>query len=142
LGSYMLIVLLQGCRLPEGLADTVRERGCVILRGVVPEEQATAWEADLKDYAKRHPGVGDHPEEKPAAWNVYWTKAQVEMRSHPRVLEAMRCVSRLWHVSDPNSPIDLDSQVVYADRIRIRYPTMEPGKFPLAPHLDSGAIAR
>lgn len=114
----------------------------MILRGVVPEEQASAWEASLKDYVKRHPGVGGHPAEKPAAWNVFWTKAQVEMRSHPHVLSAMRSVSRLWHASDPNTPIDLDSQVVYPDRIRIRYPTTKPGQFPLAPHLDSGGIER
>ncbi|KAL2203656.1 DUF1479-domain-containing protein [Sarocladium strictum] len=136
------IIRENGGLLPEGLADTVRERGCVILRGVVPEEQAVAWEASLKDYVKRHPGVGGHPVEKPAAWNIYWTKAQVEMRSHPNILEAMRSVSRLWKVSDPNIPIDLDSQVVYPDRIRIRYPTLQPGQFPLLPHLDSGGIER
>lgn len=114
----------------------------MILRGVVPEAEATAWEKSLKEYVQKHPGVGGHPAKKPAAWNVFWTKAQVEMRSHPRVLEAMRSVSRLWHVSDPDTLIDFDSQVVYPDRIRIRYPTTEPGQFPLAPHLDSGSIER
>lgn len=36
----------------------------------------------------------------------------------------------------------MDSQVVYPDRIRIRYPTHEQSQFPLASHLDSGAIER
>ncbi|KAH7235415.1 hypothetical protein BKA59DRAFT_495997 [Fusarium tricinctum] len=128
--------------LPTDFTELVRERGCVILRHVVSEEQAVKWESMLKEYTKRHPGVGGHPKNKPAAWNVFWTKAQMEMRTHPRVLEAMRCVSRLWHVSDPSTPIDFDSQVIYPDRIRIRYPTNDAGQFPLEPHLDSGAIER
>ncbi|OQE14703.1 hypothetical protein PENSTE_c033G03678 [Penicillium steckii] len=131
-----------GGLLPGVFADTVRERGCVILRNVVSEEQAVAWEASLRGYVQRHPGVGGHPEHKPAAWNVFWTPAQVQIRSHPAVIDAMRAVSRLWHVSDPSTPIDFDTQVVYPDRIRIRYPSNDPGQFPLAPHLDSGAIER
>ncbi|KAG4261471.1 hypothetical protein FPRO03_11488 [Fusarium proliferatum] len=131
-----------GGKLPDDFTKRVHERGCIILRNVVSEEQAVSWETSLKDYTKRHPGVGGHPHHKPAAWNVFWTKAQMEMRTHPRVLEAMRCVSRLWHVSDPTIPIDLDSQVIYPDRIRIRYPSNDPGQFPLDPHMDSGAIER
>ncbi|KAF4947675.1 hypothetical protein FGADI_10246 [Fusarium gaditjirri] len=131
-----------GGNLPDDFTKLVHERGCLILRNVVSEEQAVSWETSLKDYTQRHPGVGGHPHHKPAAWNVFWTKAQMEMRTHPRVLEAMRCVSRLWHVSDPTIPIDLDSQVIYPDRIRIRYPSDDPGQFPLEPHMDSGAIER
>ncbi|KAF5599498.1 DUF1479 domain-containing protein [Fusarium pseudoanthophilum] len=131
-----------GGNLPDDFMKLVHERGCLILRNVVSEEQAVTWETYLKDYTKRHPGVGGHPHHKPAAWNVFWTKAQMEMRTHPRVLEAMKCVSRLWHVSDPTTPIDLDSQVIYPDRIRIRYPSNDPGQFPLDPHMDSGAIER
>ncbi|VUC31179.1 unnamed protein product [Clonostachys rosea] len=131
-----------GSRLPDKFADLVRERGCVILRNVVSQDQAIKWEASLKDYVERHPGVGGHPKHRPAAWNVFWTQAQMEMRTHPSVLEAMTSVSRLWHVSDPSTPIDLDSQVVYPDRIRIRYPSNDLGQFPLEPHLDSGAIER
>ncbi|KAI7767123.1 hypothetical protein LZL87_013178 [Fusarium oxysporum] len=131
-----------GGNLPDDFTKLVHERGCLILRNVVSEEQAVSWETSLKDYTQRHPGVGGHPHHKPAAWNVFWTKAQMEMRTHPRVLEAMRCVSRLWHVSDPTIPIDLDSQVIYPDRIRIRYPSNDPGQFPLDPHMDSGAIER
>ncbi|KAH7156627.1 hypothetical protein EDB81DRAFT_840696 [Dactylonectria macrodidyma] len=136
------LVRQNGGVLPEDFANLVRERGCVILRNVVGEDQAVSWESSLKDYTQRHPGVGGHPKQKPAAWNVFWTQAQMEMRTHPAVLGAMRCVSRLWHVSNPATPIDLDSQVIYPDRIRIRYPSDDPGQFPLAPHLDSGAIER
>lgn len=101
-----------------------------------------AWETSLKDYIARHPGVGGFPKAKPAGWNVYWTEAQMQMRSHPSIMEAMKCVSRLWHVNDPSTLIDFDSQIVYPDRIRIRHPSDDPKEFPLAPHLDSGAIER
>lgn len=138
----MSCLLLSGGELPKDFANLVRDRGCVILRNVVPEDVASGWEASLKDYVHRHPGVGGYPKARPAGWNVFWTKAQVEMRSHPVVMKAMRSVSRLWHVSDPSIPIDLDSQIVYPDRIRIRYPTNDPGQFPLPPHLDSGGTER
>lgn len=138
----VLTVSPPGGRLPEAFADLVRERGCVILRNVVDEQQAVTWERLLKEYVHRHPGVGGYPRDKPASWNVFWTDAQVQIRSHPSVLQAMRSVSHLWHVSDPAVPIDLDSQIVYPDRIRIRYPSKDTDQFPLAPHLDSGAIER
>ncbi|KAJ9634474.1 hypothetical protein H2204_006299 [Knufia peltigerae] len=131
-----------GGDLPPDFADLVRDRGCVILRNVVPEEQAVEWGAKLKDYVHRHPGVGGVPFNKPAGWNVYWTEPQVQIRSHPAVLEAMNSVSRLWHVSDPSLPIDLGTQVVYPDRIRIRQPSDDPDQFPLKPHLDSGGTER
>ncbi|GAB7333650.1 hypothetical protein MBLNU13_g05208t1 [Cladosporium sp. NU13] len=136
------VVRRNGNTFPPDLTNLIRERGCVILRNVVSEEQAVEWESSLREYTKRHPQVGGHPKARPAAWNLFWTKAQMEMRSHPRVLEAMSCVSRLWHTADPAAPIDFDSQIVYPDRIRIRYPSLDPGQFPLDPHLDSGAIER
>lgn len=106
------------------------------------EEQAIAWEASLRDYVHCHPGVGGHPAKRPAAWNTFWTPAQVQIRSHPAVMEAMSAVSRLWHAADPSTPIDFDSQVVYPDRFRIRYPSDDADQFPLPSHLDSGAIER
>jgi hypothetical protein len=59
-----------GGSLPHDFANLVKDRGCVILRNVVPVEQAEAWEAELKDYTKRHPEVGGYPREKPASWYV------------------------------------------------------------------------
>lgn len=118
-----LLILLIGGRLPEGLAELVRDRGCIIFRGVVPEAQATAWEAELKDYTKRHPGVGGFPKHDPQNWSLWWTRPQVQIRSHERVLKAMNAISTLWHVGDDGLPIDLTQQVSYPDRFRIRHPT-------------------
>ena len=127
--------------LPDGFAELVRERGCCIFRNVVSQEQAESWEAGLKEYTKRHAKVGGFPVDNPQMWQLFWTKPQVEIRSHERVLEAMSAVSKLWHVSDPTLPIDLASQVAYPDRFRIRFPTKDK-EFALNHHLDSGGIER
>lgn len=128
----------QGGNIPTALMDLIKDRGCVIIRNVVSEEQATRWEAELRNYTKAHSGVGGFPKENPQNWSLWWTKPQVEIRSHERVLEAMKAVSQLWHVSDPSAPIDLTTQVTYPDRFRIRYPSKgndTPLLFPCPPGL-------
>ncbi|KAF4544357.1 uncharacterized protein LTHEOB_6475 [Lasiodiplodia theobromae] len=127
--------------LPPAFATLVRDRGCVILRNVVPTAQASAWEASLKSYTARHRSVGGFPVDNPQNWSLWWTPPQVQIRSHPRVLAAMRCVSQLWHVDDGALPIDMDAQVVYPDRFRIRYPSTD-AEYTLPAHLDSGGIER
>ncbi|KAK0609086.1 Uncharacterized protein DIS24_g12514 [Lasiodiplodia hormozganensis] len=127
--------------LPPAFAALVRDRGCVILRNVVPAAQATAWEAELKAYTARHRSVGGFPVDNPQNWSLWWTPPQVQIRSHPRVLAAMRAVSGLWHVDDESLPIDMDAQVVYPDRFRIRYPSKD-AEYTLPAHLDSGGIER
>ncbi|KAK5731510.1 hypothetical protein LTR17_011308 [Elasticomyces elasticus] len=134
-------VLRNGGEMPEGLVDLVRDRGCIIFRNVVPTEQAEAWEAELKDYTKRHSAVGGFPADNPQSWSLWWTRPQVQIRSHPRVLAAVNTISKLWHVSDPNAPVDLSAQVAYPDRFRIRYPTND-AEFTLNAHVDSGSTER
>jgi hypothetical protein len=126
-------------KLPDGLADVVRDTGCLIIRNVVPESQATQWEADLRTYAKEHPAAYGMPKHDPQLFSLYWTPAQVQIRSHPQVLKAMSAVSQLWHLSSTDSLFDLSSQVVYADRFRIRHPGWEQV---LKAHQDSGALER
>lgn len=131
----------EGGALPSDFADLVRERGCVILRNVVPEEQAVKWEKDLIEYTQAHPEVGGFPLDNPQTWTLWWTPAQVQIRGHPQVLEAMNCVSKLWRVNDPSTLVDLSTQVVYADRFRIRYPSQDV-PYLVPPHLDGGGIER
>ena len=109
--------------LPESLKDLVRQTGCLIIRGVVSEQQATTWENDLRSYARRHPKVSGFPQLNPQTFSLFWTPAQVQIRSHQRVLKAMNAVSQLWHLSDDDALFDNSSQVIYADRFRIRQPS-------------------
>ncbi|KAF1977870.1 DUF1479-domain-containing protein [Bimuria novae-zelandiae CBS 107.79] len=73
--------------------------------------------------------------------SLYWTPPQVQIRSHPKIMEAMNCISQLWTVNNPTVPIDLASQVVYPDRFRIRLPSKE-AEYVLPAHLDSGSTER
>lgn len=128
-----------GGSLPDSLIEVVHDTGCVIIRNVVPEEQATAWEDELRQYAKAHPKAIGFPKHDPQTFGLHWTRPQVQIRSHPKVLQAMDAVSRLWHLTSEDSLFDLSSQVVYADRFRIRKPGFD---FTLSAHQDSGAIER
>lgn len=110
-------------KLPADIEAAVQETGCLIVRGVVDEQQARKWEAELKAYVKAHPGVGGYPTHDPQNFSLFWTKPQIEIRSHANVLKAMKALSHLWHVTDPTIPFDLDTQVSYADRFRIRHPS-------------------
>jgi hypothetical protein len=120
--------------------DLAHDRGCLIFRNVVPEEQAVAWERAIKDYIRNHQ-VRGLPAHNPSMYSLWWTPAQVQIRSDERIMKAMDCVSKLWHVSDSSLPIDLTSQVVYADRLRIRRPSKD-AEWTLPAHLDSGSIER
>ncbi|KAI1342308.1 DUF1479-domain-containing protein, partial [Xylariaceae sp. FL0016] len=126
--------------IPEAVAKRSREAGCVLFRNVVPEEQALKWKAELRDYTRRHPKVGGKPLSNPVFWLLYWTRPQVQARTHPEVLAAMESVMKLWHIEDETLPIDMASQVHYADRFRIR----EAGdnEYSLRAHLDSSSIER
>ncbi|CAK7232366.1 hypothetical protein SBRCBS47491_008245 [Sporothrix bragantina] len=127
--------------LPEGLEATVRHTGCLIIRGVVDEETASGWENTLRTYTKSHPNIGGFPVHDPQNFSLFWTKPQVEMRSHANVLKATNAISKLWHVSDDSIPFDLSAQVAYADRFRIRHPS-KVENYTLKAHQDSGAIER
>jgi hypothetical protein len=118
-----------GGELPAGLEELVRRTGCLIIRGVVEEELASKWEADLKTYVKEHPKVSGWPRHDPQNFSLFWTKPQVEIRSHEKVLRAMHAVSRLWHVADESILFDLSQQVAYADRFRIRHPSISRSRF-------------
>jgi len=125
---------------PKDLADLIRSKGCCVVRGVVSREQALEWKAKMVDYVKRHPAVAGNPlpSEDPMIWRVYWSKPQVEARSHPSILACQKAMSKLYSCSD-NVEVDLTSQAMYADRFRIRHPG-RAGTLP--PHLDNGSIER
>lgn len=129
---------LKGTEFKGELADKFKERGVLIVRNVVSTETAQGWLQLLKDFTQKHPEVGGF-QLPPVNWFVFWNKAQVEARSHPEILEMMKIISNVFYVEDETLPIDIDSQVVYADSFRIR----KPGKaLSLDLHLDSGSTER
>ncbi|CDK26969.1 unnamed protein product [Kuraishia capsulata CBS 1993] len=124
--------------IPDETIELFKERGCIIVRGVIPESVAEKWFENLQDFVTKHPEVGGYPQPYPANWFAYWTEGQVQARSHPEIMKLMKVMGQVWHAG-PDTLIDTDSQVVYADRFRIRYPGKQVS---LMLHLDSGAIER
>lgn len=127
-------------KLPQEFADLFKQRGAIMIDGLIPEETIDTWFQELVDFCKEHPETAGYTFPNPASWyNVFWSKPQVEARSHPNMQKLMNLMSKQFYVKDPNTLIDLDTQIVYGDRIRIR----EPGtKAKLSLHLDSSSIER
>ena len=77
---------------------------------------------------------------EPVLYELYNTKAQINARTHPRIVDTQKALLSYWHASDPNSEISLVQPISYFDRLRIR----EPGPFGwfLGPHIDGGGVER
>ncbi|EMD31280.1 hypothetical protein CERSUDRAFT_89135 [Gelatoporia subvermispora B] len=122
--------------------DEIRRRGSVVIRDVVPDEEAASWKAWLQDYIKANPDVEGIPENDKQFFQLYWTKSQVRARAHPNVLAAQTWLNNLYHVRSGAKieNVDLSTPLTYADRFRIRHPGVQWDVHP--PHIDSGSIER
>ncbi|KAG6825658.1 hypothetical protein H0H93_000425, partial [Arthromyces matolae] len=82
------------------------------------------------------------PENDKQFFMLYWTKPQIEARSHPNMLKASAWLNNLYHAKKSDQPsqgVDLSTPLTYADRFRIR----RPGLWELhPPHVDGGGIER
>ncbi len=130
---------------PEAFAATVRQRGCVVVRGVFCERQAAEWNAELADYLARNDAAGMVQRRDPARWQgrtpqmlpVYWSRPQIQARQSDELATVRRWLNRLWRFAGHFHP---DADCTYADRIRRR----TPGDTSLAlrPHIDGGTAGR
>ncbi|HSF97231.1 MAG TPA: YbiU family protein, partial [Ornithinibacter sp.] len=133
---------------PDVLAQ-LRRRGCLVVRGHFPREQALAWDADIVDYVEgnhffedyRGPGddffgsVGSKPEIYP----IYWSPAQMEARQSERMARVQGFLNAQWtHESDGTTWFDPERDSLYPDRIRRRPPGADSGG--LGTHLDPGTL--
>ncbi|CAF1557179.1 unnamed protein product [Rotaria magnacalcarata] len=121
------------------LENEIRNRGTMIVRGVLPENEALKLKLDVEDYIKQNPNTNAFPKDKPVVYELYWSPSQIRARANYRVAEALAFANSLWHAS-PSTHISLSENIIYADRLRIR----QPGdtKFALGPHVDGGSIER
>ncbi|QKE83590.1 DUF1479 domain-containing protein [Arthrobacter sp. NEB 688] len=140
--------ITSGAVTPDDLAR-LRRRGCLVVRGHFPREQALAWDAGIVDYVEgnrffedyRGPGddffgsVGSRPEIYP----VYWSPAQMEARQSERMATVQRFLNGLWrHESEGTTWFDPERDSLYPDRIRRRPPGADSGG--LGTHLDPGTL--
>ncbi|KAL4248713.1 Isopenicillin N synthase-like superfamily protein [Abortiporus biennis] len=125
---------------PETLED-IRKKGCVVIKNVVDDAEASTWKDDLREYVTKNPVLGDPPEDK-QFFQLYWTRSQVRARSHPNVLETQAWLNKLYHVKGQKqlNEVDLSVPLSYADRFRMRHPGNQWNAHP--PHVDGGAIER
>lgn len=123
---------------PEKRAD-ILEKGCVVVRNVFPRVEGRKFKTDLEEYIKANPQTKGFPHDKKVVYELYWSKSQVGARADPRMIKTLNFINHLWHAHD-EAEIDLDQNMSYADRLRIRNP--HDSLFSLGPHADGGGIER
>ncbi|WP_208303882.1 YbiU family protein [Dermatophilus congolensis] len=136
----------------EAERDLIRARGCLVIRGHFPREQALDWDArleeyvDANDFARIYRGAGDDffsttSASKPAIYPIYWSPSQMEARQSSRMNCAQSFLNRLWkYESNGTRWFDPDRSIIYPDRIRRRAPGSSNGG--LGAHCDSGSLER
>lgn len=124
----------------EHFRAELKKRGVAIIRGVVSEEQALQWKADLRAYIKANPHTKAFPKDDPQVFELYWSPSQIAARAHPNLLNAQKFLMSFWHSKDSNAPLSTQHPTAYADRLRIRLPG--DAQFALGPHVDGGSVER
>ena len=127
----------------------LRRRGCLVVRGHFPREQALAWDAGIVAYVEsnrffeNYRGPGDDffgsVGSKPEIYPVYWSPAQMQARQSDRMAAVQSLLNHLWrYESDGTRWFDPDRDSLYPDRIRRRPEGANSGG--LGTHLDPGTL--
>ncbi len=130
----------------------VKRRGCAVIKGHFPREQALGWDQDMMAYLEQnhfddvYKGPGDSffgtlEASRPEIYPIYWSQAQMQARQSNEMATVQSFLNRLWRFeSEGTQWFDPDVSVIYPDRIRRRPPgTTSKG---LGAHTDSGALER
>ncbi|MFH5069050.1 DUF1479 domain-containing protein [Enterobacter cloacae complex sp. 2024EL-00215] len=132
--------------------EAVKRRGCAVIKGHFPREQALAWDNAMLDYLALnqfddvYKGPGDNffgtlMASRPEIYPIYWSQAQMQARQSEEMSQVQSFLNRLWTFeSNGKQWFNPDVSVIYPDRIRRRPPgTTSKG---LGAHTDSGALER
>ncbi|WP_318375712.1 DUF1479 domain-containing protein [Enterobacter sp.] len=138
--------------LSEAQREAVKRRGCAVIKGHFPREQALGWDRSMLEYLDRnhfdevYKGPGDSffgtlEASRPEIYPIYWSQAQMLARQSSEMAQVQSFLNRLWTFeSEGKQWFDPDVSVIYPDRIRRRPPgTTSKG---LGAHTDSGALER
>ncbi len=138
----------------EAQRERIRERGCVIVRGVFDPARIAGWNAaitaylsdnryDEKAISKR--GLDQYfsalSSARPQIFASYWSQPQMLARQSDELAGTRRWLNRLWNYRHEGADVfNPDLERTYADRVRMR----EPGDatLGLSPHVDGGSIER
>lgn len=143
---------IQNGTLSDEQREAVKRRGCAVIKGHFPREQALGWDRSMLEYLDRnhfdevYKGPGDSffgtlEASRPEIYPIYWSQAQMQARQSSEMAQAQSFLNRLWtYESEGKQWFDPDVSVIYPDRIRRRPPgTTSKG---LGAHTDSGALER
>ncbi|WP_296245034.1 DUF1479 domain-containing protein [uncultured Enterobacter sp.] len=138
--------------LTDAQREAVKRRGCAVIKGHFPREQALAWDRSMLDYLDLnkfddvYKGPGDNffgtlTASRPEIYPIYWSQAQMQARQSEEMAQVQSFLNRLWTFeSNGKQWFNPDVSVIYPDRIRRRPPgTTSKG---LGAHTDSGALER
>ncbi|KAK6542953.1 hypothetical protein TWF694_006889 [Orbilia ellipsospora] len=116
----------------------IKKTGCVIVRGVIPEEEAR------KQYNEVHKYIHDNmdtirawPEDSPYMYELYDSPMQNAIRSHENHLKIHRLMNELWHDKSGETTPD---PLIFYDGVRDRPPKQT--FLGLGPHIDAGSLSR
>jgi hypothetical protein len=134
---------------PADQLALLRRRGCLVVRGHFPREQALRWDADIVDYVEsnrffeNYRGPGDDffgsVGSKPEIYPIYWSPAQMQARQSDRMATVQAFLNGQWkHTSDGVQWFDPSRDSLYPDRIR-RRPEGADSRG-LGTHLDPGTL--
>ncbi|HGH4677690.1 TPA: DUF1479 domain-containing protein [Enterobacter bugandensis] len=143
---------VQNGTITDAQREAVKRRGCAVIKGHFPREQALAWDRSMLDYLdlnkfdEVYKGPGDNffgtlSASRPEIYPIYWSQAQMQARQSEAMAQVQSFLNRLWTFeSNGKQWFDPDVSVIYPDRIRRRPPgTTSKG---LGAHTDSGALER
>jgi hypothetical protein len=127
----------------------LRRRGCVVVRGQFPRQQALDWDQGIVKYVERnrffedYRGPGDDffgsVGSKPEIYPIYWSRPQMEARQSDQMARVQRFLNEQWtSTSDGATWFDPARDAIYPDRIRRRPPGANSSG--LGAHLDSGTL--
>ena len=134
--------------------ESIKKRGCVIIRDVFENLTIERLNNDLEKYIEENNYYDDQKmksgldnyfsdlkSSKPQIMGLYWSKAQMEIRHSENMLKVKNWLNNLWiYKNDEYEVFDPNKELSYADRVRRR----EPGDntLGLSPHCDAGSVER
>jgi hypothetical protein len=127
----------------------LRRRGCLVVRGQFPREQALDWDRGIVDYVDsnefftNYRGPGDDffgsVGSKPEIYPIYWSPAQMQARQSDRMARVQAFLNGRWkHDSEGERWFDPNRDSLYPDRIRRRPEGADSAG--LGTHLDPGTL--
>jgi hypothetical protein len=121
----------------------IRRRGCVLVRGTFPVDEARRWDQELGDYLTTNHYLEQYAEREPERaasgvriYGIYWSRPQIAVRQHERMGVVQSFLETFWaHESHGRRWFEQGRDAGYPDRIRRRAPGER--SVGLGPHVDS-----